>query len=468
MSIVRLLHEEGRRAASFFAFCVSRFRDRSRVHHRSAANPSREKQNASSMTKSMRFANHRMVRTVLMAVLCSAVVQHASMQTLPTGAWAGWARCQVDVQGPGYTEHQTHTWTIAGGTPTVEGAFRVYPGTWSVVGGGTLQRTQGTQTLMAQWAVNVPATSAPIAVFVRASDGRMLIQARHTQLRSSGAVAGYQQQTIDGKLQPPSQISAEAFEWSFPVIDGASTSTSVSGSSAPGVNGSVGYMQPAGSRGTASCTWQLGQGAAAPAPPSILAAQAIPIPSSTGPTPAVSSQAASTATTTGSTTGIRVIGGSTGVVSGGATVAGGDATAGVGTYTISSGGATLTPLPGPATVGSASCTSTSCTLTDIAAAFDNMALSVEEAYALILRELDNEIQNDLRNLLQQLSFKRTAVSKDRDKILADIASAKQKALQLGSDGQSTVDWKSLLTSLQAEFDAAVASYTVQTPTATAR
>ena len=96
-----------------------------------------------------------------------------------------------------------------------------------------------------------------------------------------------------------------------------------------------------------------------------------------------------------------------------------------------------------------------------------MALSVEEAYALILRELDNEIQNDLRNLLQQVA-KRNAVSEDRDKILADIASAKLKALQLGSDGQPTVDWKSLLTSLQAEFDAAVASYTVQTPTATAR
>jgi hypothetical protein len=107
-------------------------------------------------------------------------------------------------------------------------------------------------------------------------------------------------------------------------------------------------------------------------------------------------------------------------------------------------------------------------LTDIAVAFDNMAQSVEEAYALILWELDNEIHNDLRNLLQQLSVKRDAVAKDRDKILADIASAKQKAVQLGSDGQPSVDWKSLLTSLQSEFDAVVASYTVQTPTATAR
>jgi hypothetical protein len=290
----------------------------------------------------------------------------------------------------------------------------------------------------------------------------MFIQARHAQLRSSGAVAGYQQQTIDGKPKPPTQLSAEAFEWSFPVIDGASTSTSLSGSSAPSVNGSVGYMQPAGSRGTASCTWQFGQGAAAPAPPPFLAAQAIPTPSSTAPTPAVSSQSAATATTSGSTSGIRVIGGSTGVVSVGAAT--GAAAAGGGVAGSAGGPETRRSSP----VAEPLCALTSCTLAQIAAAFDNLAQNVEEAFELIMLELDNEIQNDLRNLLQQLSFKRDAASKDRDRILADIASARQKALQQGSDGQPTVDWRSLLTALQSEFDAAVVSDTVQAPTATAR
>src|SRR5207237_251046 len=50
------------------------------------------------------------------------------------------------------------------------------------------------------------------------------------------------------------------------------------GSSAPGVNGSLGYMQPAGSRATASCTWQFGQGAAAPPAPPAIIAQAVPTP----------------------------------------------------------------------------------------------------------------------------------------------------------------------------------------------
>jgi hypothetical protein len=36
------------------------------------------------------------------------------------------------VQGRGYTDQRTHTWAITRSAPTIEGAFRVYPGTWSV------------------------------------------------------------------------------------------------------------------------------------------------------------------------------------------------------------------------------------------------------------------------------------------------------------------------------------------------
>lgn len=184
-------------------------------------------------------------------------------QALP---WAGWARCQVNVQGPGYTDQQTHTWILTGGMPTVEGAFRVYAATWSDVGSGSLQTTQETQTRIRQWATNVPEMDAPIAVFVRASDGRLLIASRHAQLRASGAINGYQQLAIDQTSQSPGQFVSNAFEWSFPVVEGVSTSTSIDGSSSPAVTGSVGPMQPAGSRGTASCAWQFGQGSAAPAP----------------------------------------------------------------------------------------------------------------------------------------------------------------------------------------------------------
>ena len=219
-------------------------------------------------------ASSVLIATGILGVLASS---RASTQT-PLPSWAGWARCQVDVQGAGYTERQTHTWTTSGGAPTVEGAFRVYSGTWSVVGGGSLQRTQGNQTLVAQWAINGTMAKAPLATFVRASDGRFLLQARHAQLRAAGAVAGYQQQFIDGKPQTPVPVSSEAFEFAFPLINAPATDKSVSGSSTPPVTGSVGFMQVGGSRVTASCNWTFGEGTAAPAPPTALPAVPVPVP----------------------------------------------------------------------------------------------------------------------------------------------------------------------------------------------
>jgi hypothetical protein len=215
---------------------------------------------------------------VTSAVLPAASPTIVSAQQPTAPAWTGWARCQISVQGPGYTDQQTHTWTMMGGAPAIEGPFRVYPAAWSVVGGGSLQRNQGTQILMAQWATNAPSISGPLAVFARASDGRMFIQPRHAQLRSRGAITGYQQLTIDGKPQTPGKIASEAFEWAFPQIEVAPAATSVTGSSTPPVTGSVGIMQPAGSRATASCNWQFGQGASAPAPPPAVTAPATPIP----------------------------------------------------------------------------------------------------------------------------------------------------------------------------------------------
>lgn len=245
--------------------------------------------------------------TVSLAIVALAAAPQPAVSQAP---WAGWAQCQINVTGPGYTDQQTHTWTITGSTPTVQGAFRVYPGTWSVVGGGVLQKTQGTQTLVAQWATNSPSMSAPIAVFVRASDQRMFVQLRHAQLRAPASIQGYQQQIIDGTAQKPGAIAAEAFEWTFPQAAVSRPSPNASliaaGSSTPVVNGKVGLMQPDGSQATASCTWQFSQGAA-PAPPPTVATQAVPTPGPTG--------AATTQPPPAPTGGLT--GGATGVIGGG-------------------------------------------------------------------------------------------------------------------------------------------------------
>jgi hypothetical protein len=215
-----------------------------------------------------------------------AIALSLSLATIDPAAaqqpsWSGWARCQINVTGHGYTDQQTHTWTIRSGAPTVAGAFHVYQGTWSVVGGGSLQKTQGNQTLAARWSTNTQGMSAPIAEFVRASDGRMFIQARHAQLRSAGGIQGYQQLTIDGKPQKPGAIGAEAFEWAFPDVvvsrPNPNASLVANGSNTSAVKGSVGFMQPAGSQGAAACTWQFSQGGA-PSPPSTVNAPPIPTP----------------------------------------------------------------------------------------------------------------------------------------------------------------------------------------------
>ena len=49
---------------------------------------------------------------------------------------------------------------------------------------GSSQKAQGLQILAMQWNSTVPETSAPLAVFIRASDNRLVIKLWHAQLRS--------------------------------------------------------------------------------------------------------------------------------------------------------------------------------------------------------------------------------------------------------------------------------------------
>ena len=208
----------------------------------------------------------------LLAGVIFALATTALGQTKPSaadGIWSGGAQCQVDVQGPGYAHHETHTWTLTGARPTRQGAIRIYAGTWGVSGQGSLARTQGTQTLTAQWTTNASRPDAPIAVFVRASDGKLILKSWHAQLRSPGGVTGSQRVTINGVVQTPEgKISLEAFEWAFPAAQDVASSTSVGGSSTKATNGTVGPMQPGGSHGTAACTWQF-QKASGPSVPAI-------------------------------------------------------------------------------------------------------------------------------------------------------------------------------------------------------
>ncbi len=151
----------------------------------------------------------------MLAWLTFALAATALGQTKPPAVdatWSGGAQCQIDVQGPGYAHHETHTWMLSGAQPTRQGAMRVYAGTWSVSGQGSLQRTQGTQTLKAQWTTNASLSQAPVAVFVRACRP----QADHQVVARAIALAGR-----------GNRLPAGIHQWSGPVARGRDLARSV-------------------------------------------------------------------------------------------------------------------------------------------------------------------------------------------------------------------------------------------------
>jgi hypothetical protein len=169
--------------------------------------------------------------------------------------WSGSATCDVAISGTGYTDRQTHTWHTTGGAPTKRGAFLIYPGVWSVSGGGSLMRTQGDQTLSARWTRSVTDMSGPISVVRRASDGVVLIGAGHAQLRARDAVTGVQEVRRGGKIISSTKIGSEQFEHAFPSITVNAKGGYATGQKSETPVGSFGLMQPGGSTVHVNCTW---------------------------------------------------------------------------------------------------------------------------------------------------------------------------------------------------------------------
>ena len=196
-------------------------------------------------------------RFVLACCLPLLLAGSSLSQSAVNSPWSGQAQCKVTVRGPGYSHQETHTWTLTGGAPTLQGAIHVFPASWSVTGQGSLQRTQGSQTLNAQWTTSGSLPNASLGLFIRASDGKLVLKSVHAQLRVKGGVSGTQRLTISGVPQTPGPISGEAFEWTFPGSEVAGNSTTIAGSSTNATNGAVGPMQPGGSQGTAACTWNF-------------------------------------------------------------------------------------------------------------------------------------------------------------------------------------------------------------------
>jgi hypothetical protein len=158
------------------------------------------------------------------------------------------------VQTQDYAHQEIQTWTI-NGTPTLSGAISVYPASWTVSGQGGLQRQQGTQILAARWNSNVPGINAPLAIFVRASDQRLVIKSYHAQVVAPNATNGVRQ--VNGAQ---TNLNYAAWEWTFPTIEADGNSQTVVGSGTVVIAGTYMPLQAATASSVANCKWQFNKG----------------------------------------------------------------------------------------------------------------------------------------------------------------------------------------------------------------
>jgi hypothetical protein len=177
--------------------------------------------------------------------------------------WTGQVQCQLNMQNSDYVHQETQTWVITG-PPVQQGAMQVYPAMWSTSGQGSMQRAQGAQMIAGQWATSVQGMNAPLNIFVRASDRRLLIGQSHAQVVAPSGVIGVKQ---SGGTR--SNLSSAAYEWRFPSIEAGPDDTVVSGSSAAAISGGLMPLQSPAVTGSAACSWQFSLGGVAtPSTPS--------------------------------------------------------------------------------------------------------------------------------------------------------------------------------------------------------
>ena len=226
-----------------------------------------------------------MTKAIFAAILCVAVVDRASAQaqSAADGPWSGWARCvltgQFTGQGQTYFQEQTHIWQLTSSTPgpTSGAAIKQYAATWQVTGHGTRQRGQGNNS--EQW--TTAGQPMPDTITVRLTAEGTVRFGGAAQLRSVGTTTGAAIPYVD--------------EWTFPVIEGAATQTSITGSAPQGLSANF-TGAPPGTTSTVTCSWNFVRGGAAPSPPSGSAGgptPVVPVPLATAsagpaPTPIVS------------------------------------------------------------------------------------------------------------------------------------------------------------------------------------
>jgi hypothetical protein len=217
-------------------------------------------------------AHRCLVVAPLLGLLSAAPARAQTTQPAAQG-WAGWAQCQIAIQGPGYSHNETHLWTI-----TAAGAkqanMEIYPTTWTVTGGGSLQRVNGPTTVSAQWTGSGTLQNVTIGFTLHLDRITFQRWTGHGPVR--GAFTGTEVSTTNGNARSRFVV-LDVQQWSFPAGEGAITSTRMNGSSTLPFDGLRGPMNPpSGAMGTATCSWDFARGGSTPAPAPVVTTPAAP------------------------------------------------------------------------------------------------------------------------------------------------------------------------------------------------
>jgi len=180
-------------------------------------------------------------------------------------SWNGWARCELQNTGSGYSNTETHTWivrNVASNSPSQAGT-----GGWAVAGQGSLYKSDGVTSERAEWSIG---GASPAGRFiVQVSGGMATIRPVHSQLTAPGARVGYTQQTISGSARSPVTFAGTAWEWPFPNVQGSASGQTISGSSSATSAAAWSYQQPYGSVTNVNCQWLFANGSIPPDPPAV-------------------------------------------------------------------------------------------------------------------------------------------------------------------------------------------------------
>jgi hypothetical protein len=124
---------------------------------------------------------------------------------------------------------------------------------WSAQGKGTRQTPSNAGTITDNWTIAVAETSAPITIRQRPGTAQIEIRSEHGLLVSQGA--------INVTSSTGQRLTASIQEWLFPVLEGATSDTRISGSRTRTVGWpGNGWRVPSGVSTEETCVWNLTKG----------------------------------------------------------------------------------------------------------------------------------------------------------------------------------------------------------------